>query len=49
MELRLIEQGCGCFTVRGDDVCEIRCVRARLLPLALGWRVLATATKHLQV
>ena len=47
MELRLIEQGCGCSMVRCGG--GVQGVHARLLPLALGWKVLATATKHLQV
>ena len=46
MKLRLIEQACGCSTVRGSGRVK---VRGRLLLLALGWRVRATTTRHLQV
>ena len=48
MDLRLIEQACGCTMVQCEVEAESRCVRARLLPLALGWRVLGTTTRHLQ-
>ena len=38
MDLRLIEQACGCSTVPGSS-----------LPLALEWRVLAVNTTHLHL
>ena len=45
IKLRLIQQACGCFTVRGGGGLK---VRARLLCWHSGrWRVLVAATKHL--
>ena len=51
MKLRLIEQACGCCTVRGGGGRkERRKVRARSsLPLVLWWRVLAARTRHLHL
>ena len=45
INLRLVEQACGCSTVRGGRLKVLAC---SCLPPALGWRVLATATTHLQ-
>ena len=43
-KLRLIEQACSWFAVRGGGVFN---VRARLCLPALEWRVLAARTTHL--
>ena len=42
MKLRLMEQACGCCTVRGGGGCKVRACSS--LPLALRWIVLASKT-----